>query len=90
MPNFDFVTSHCQLMRNILEGWGSQSSSEVFFDLLHKLLFIPRYGIEVGLLNGIGKPLGLEHTDGGTAREEGRDEVGHWGAENDKRPARGC
>ena len=30
----------------------AQSSSEVFFDLLHKLLFIPRGGIEVGLLYG--------------------------------------
>ena len=39
-------------------------------------LFIPRYGVEVGLLNGVGKPLGREHADGGTAREEGRDEVG--------------
>ena len=78
MPNFDFVTSHCQLMRNIPEGVGgmARSSSEVFFDLLHKLLFIPRGGIEVGLLYGQGKPLGREHADGGTTREEGRDEVG--------------
>ena len=48
----------------------------LFFDLLHKLLFIPCRGIEVGLLDGIGKPLGREHADGGTTREEGRDEVG--------------
>ena len=48
-----------------------------FFDLLYNVfLFIPRYGLEVGLLYGQGKPLGREHADGGTAGDEGRDEVG--------------
>lgn len=46
------------------------------FDLLYKLLFIPLGGIEMGLLHDIGKPLGREHADGGTTREEGRVEVG--------------
>ena len=37
---------------------------------MYKLLFIPCGGIEVGLLHDIGKPLGREHADGGTTREE--------------------
>ena len=48
----------------------------MIFDVLYKLLFIPLGGVEVALLHGIGKPLGREHADGGTTREEGRDEVG--------------
>ena len=41
-----------------------------------KLLIVSLGGVEVALLHGIGKPLGREHADGGTTREEGRDEVG--------------
>ena len=43
-----------------------------------KLLIVSLGGVEVALLHGIGKPLGREHADGGTTREEGCDEVGRW------------
>ena len=57
-------------------GWLDHQAMCSLTYCTNRFLFIPWGGIEVGLFYGQGKPLGREHADGGTTREEGRDEVG--------------